>query len=106
MWGIAASVVVTGAFLVLAPCSPVQLAAQALDGRSDLGRALLLDGRHLPTAAEVGRRAVEDVLGERSGAVSAKGDGSRWLREEMRRELRGLRVEIEASPSGIAGDGG
>lgn len=64
MWGIALSVVVTGAYLALAPSSPARMAAQALDGRPPVSGALLPDGRHLPTAVEVGRRAVEEVLGE------------------------------------------
>lgn len=75
MWGIALSVVVTGAFLVLAPCSPARMAARALDGRSPVSGALLPDGRHLPTAAEVGRRAVEEVLGEDHHVEH------RWVRE-------------------------
>lgn len=75
MWGIVVSVVVTGTFLALAPSSPARMAAQALDGRTPLSGALLPDGRHLPTAVEVGRRAVEEVLGEDRHVEH------RWVRE-------------------------
>lgn len=145
LWGIAVSVVVTGAFLAASPFSPVGLAEKALDGRDVLRDAVLLDGRHLPTAAEVSRRAVGEVLGERREGGPG-GYGVEWLRvvpelsselsrewgrlapelraelarewtkiapelreemrRELRRELRGLRVQVDASPSGVWVDGG
>ncbi len=99
MWGIAISVVVTGTYLALAPSSPARMAAEALDGRSTLSGALLPDGRHLPTAAEVGRRAVEEVLGAGHDVEH------RWVHEhESTRDERvldglrivpGLRVELD-----------
>lgn len=148
LWGIAVSVVVTGAFLAASPCSPVQLAEKVLDGRDVVRGAVFLDGRHLPTAAEMSRRAVGEVLGRRGGDGHGAGtaDGPAWLRvvpelsselsrewgrlvpelraeiarewtkiapelreemrREVRRELRGLRVGIDASPSGVWLDGG
>lgn len=107
MWGIAVSVVVTGAYLALAPGSPARMAARALDGRSPVYGALLPDGRHLPTAAEVGRRAVAEVLGEghdgewsrvvpQLGAEMAR-EWSRMapkMRAEVRREWREIAPEL------------
>lgn len=109
MWGVALSVVVTGAFLALAPSSPARMAAQALDGRSPVSGALLPDVRHLPTAAEVGRRAVEEVLGgghdgeHRWGHEDESTRDDRvpdWLRiaprmrAEVRREWRKMAPEL------------
>lgn len=64
MWGIAVSVVATGAFLALAPCSPLAMASRVLDGGGELRGELRTYGRHLPMAAEVSRRAVAEVLGQ------------------------------------------
>lgn len=145
LWGIAVSVVVTGAFLAAAPCSPVRLAEKALGGEDVLGAAERMDGTHGPTAAEVSRWAVGQVLGKGSPDGFRAADRPEWLRvvpelsselsrewgrlapelsaelarewtkiapelreemrRELRRELRGLRVEIDASPSGVWVDG-
>lgn len=109
MWGIAVSVVITGAYLALAPSSPARMAAQALDGRSPLSGALLPDGRHLPTAAEVGRRAVEEVLGAGHDVEHRRVHEHDWIhddrapewlrivprmRAEVRREWRKVAPEL------------
>lgn len=101
MWGIAVSVVVTGAFLLVAPCSPARLAARALDVAPEV-RAVLPPGvRSLPTAAEMGRHAVEEVLGQK-GRVDHEHD---WLRVapelgiELSREWSVLFPELGAEIS-------
>ena len=156
-WGIVASVVATGVFLLAAPWSPVRLAARALDAAPEVRAVLPRGVGALPTAAEVGRHAVKEVLGQEGRVDHRRVHDHEWLRvapelgielsrewgalfpelgaelsrewgrvlpelsaelsrgwtttapelrREMRRELRGLRVEIAPSwPAVVVGGG-
>lgn len=120
MWGLGLSVVLTGALLLAAPFSPVRFALRVLDGRPDV-RAVQV---HLRPGAAGGpshgwTRVVPELGAElsrewtraapRLGAELAR-EWTRMapelreeMRRELRRELRGLAIEVEGAPPGFRG---
>lgn len=89
LWGLAASVLLSGAVLLASPLSPVRLAAGFVEAGPGTRAVLPLEGARLPSPAEMGRRAVADVLGQHAPRVviGSRGAGAVRIAPELEAEL-------------------